>query len=319
MNKHGCLNIHVPVMNDQMDSRCDDILLARSAAEGNEAARKKVTELVDDLINRKNSALCREHCYENCKYYACTIDRRWGNREYGAPLCENGNASYWWMLEDLTGVNRLLSYEGRNGASLLGYLTKIADSREFLGRWRDWRFKRRVRVPAYIDVLDEDADRLFRWMVDRDEVPNMAQRLDRDEDEIREIWERIVVELTKKRRLHLLDGTREVSMTSLGRPGDANDEYDGSEYEIPHYDVPMEDLQLREIVREAWKKLNYIEQFVLEAMGIDELTAKETLRALTEEGLSVKDGVPPENLKLQDIYYFYRKTVSKLASFTGLL
>ena len=223
------------------------------------------------------------------------------------------------MLEDLTGVNRLLSYEGRNGASLLGYLTKIADSREFLGRWRDWRFKRRVRVPAYIDVLDEDADRLFRWMVDRDEVPNMAQRLDRDEDEIREIWERIVVELTKKRRLHLLDGTREVSMTSLGRPGDANDEYDGSEYEIPHYDVPMEDLQLREIVREAWKKLNYIEQFVLEAMGIDELTAKETLRALTEEGLSVKDGVPPENLKLQDIYYFYRKTVSKLASFTGLL
>ena len=294
-------------------------MLARSAAEGNEAARKSITELANDLINRKNSELCKKHCYENCKYYACTIDGRWGRQESDAPLCENGNASYCWMLEDLTGAKRLLKYEGRNGASLLGYLTKIADSHEFLGRWRDYRFKRRVRVPAYINDLDEDAGRLFRWIVDRDEVPNMAQRLDRNEDEVREIYDRIIVELTKRGRLHMLDGIREVSMTSLGRPGDADDEHDGSEFEIPYYDVPMENLERRDMVSEAWKKLSFIEQFVLEAMGIDGLSAKETLRALREEGLSIKDGVPPENLKLQDIYYFYRKTVSRLAGFSGLL
>ena len=124
-------NLRGPVMNDRSDN-CGDLLLARSAAMGDKHARKKVTELVNPLVTNKNFTLCKKHCYGNNRRHHCLIDGKWGLQGGEVTRCDIGNASYLWMLEDLAGPNRLAKYEGRNGASLLDYLSFIANSREFL-------------------------------------------------------------------------------------------------------------------------------------------------------------------------------------------
>ena len=56
-----------------------------------------------------------------------------------------------------------------------------------------------------------------------------------------------------------------------------------------------------------------MEQFVLEALLIDEQEAMDVLTALKTLGISIKDGVPPEEVDRQQLYYFRRKALAKLA------
>lgn len=305
-------------MNDLTKDSQGDVVLARSAALGNNLAREKVSQLAKKLIMKKNRQLCKEYCYGNRLSYRCTIDSQWGGQGGDAPLCDKENDGYLWMLQDLTGVNRLLKYEGRNGATLLDYWSSIAASHSFVERWKDWRFRRRIRVPSYIHVIDDDAGRLFRWMVDGDDAANMAQRLNRDEAEVVCIVGKIVDELGQRNRLHLLERPKEISLTGFRQQVDSEGENGGGEWEVPVADVSVDEQEVQAILWSAWNELESVEQFVLEAMVIDGLSAKMTLQALRDEGVSLKLGVSPEDLKLQDVYYFCRKTLSKLKKLTGL-
>ncbi|WP_455212141.1 hypothetical protein, partial [Kaarinaea lacus] len=61
------------------------------------------------------------------------------------------------------------------------------------------------------------------------------------------------------------------------------------------------------------KKLTAVEQFVLEAMLIDEQDASDVLSALIKLNISIADGVPAQQTNRQQLYYFRRKALAKLA------
>ena len=291
----------------------DDLSLAEQAASGNQDARRQVTALVNELIQKRTTFFCKKFCYENRRLYQCTIDKNWGAHNSNSALCEWGTHSYAWMLDDLTNENRLRKFEGRNNASLLNYLSTIAHSSIFLERWKDWRFKRRERVPEYIQDLDKDASLLYLWLRgNHDDIPNMAQRLGRCEDSVRELIGRIVAELQKRNRLYLLDPPREISLNGINNNEDGNKDDFPNEWEIPSEDIEIENMELQNRIKAAWLELDWREQYVLEALIIDRVNAKHVLQALQDEEISLSDNTPWDQLNLQHVYYFCRKALAKL-------
>ena len=106
----------------------DSVTLARNAAGGNSDARKQVNELINPIINYQTDRFCKRFCAENKCLSRCTLPSSWGNAPKDALFCEWGNASYAWMLNDLTNEKRLLQFEGKNGARLQDYIYRIANS-----------------------------------------------------------------------------------------------------------------------------------------------------------------------------------------------
>ncbi|KPJ94289.1 MAG: hypothetical protein AMJ53_05565 [Gammaproteobacteria bacterium SG8_11] len=287
----------------------EHVRLARTAAQGDPAARKTVNELVQNIIAFQTDRFCKRFCRENQYYYLCTLPKPWGSPPKDAPLCEWGNASYAWMLEDLTNANRLLQYEGKHGARLNDYIYRIANSLPFYERWKDWRFGRKVHVPTYIQDMSPDAGKVFLALRSGDAIANIAQRLGKSETHTESLCQRIVIELTKRNRLHLLDPPTTVSLSTLNQ----DDDEDGSDADIPCFDLAPEQQETNAALWQAWKKLSTVEQFVLEAMLIDEQDANDVLSALVKLDISITDGVPAQQTNRQQLYYFRRKTLAKLA------
>ena len=287
----------------------DHVRLATMAAEGDANARKTVNALVDNIIAFQTDRFCKRFCRENRYYYICTLPKPWGSSPKDAPLCEWGNASYAWMLDDLTNANRLLQYEGKQGARINDYIYRIANSLPFYERWKDWRFGRKVHVPTYIQDMAPDAGKVFLALRSGEAIANIAQRLGKPQVDIEALCQRIVVCLTKRNRLHLLDPPNTVSLSTMNQ----NDEEDGGEADIPFFDVDPEQLEANEKLWQVWKKLTAVEQFVLEAMLIDEQDANDVLSALIKLDISIADGVPASQTNRQQLYYFRRKSLAKLA------
>ena len=154
-----------------------DLALAQRAADGDTESRRAVTELVDPIVRARTEQFCKRFCRENRFRYTCTLPRPWGSAPADAPLCEWGNASYAWMLDDLSNANRLRRFEARDGASLRDYIHLIANSLPFYERWKNWRFDRRVHVPRYVAEMAPLAGRVFLALRSGDSVPLIAQQL----------------------------------------------------------------------------------------------------------------------------------------------
>jgi hypothetical protein len=292
----------------------DQVALARRAADGDSAARRRVNELVHPIISCQTHRFCRRFCRGNQRRYACTLQPPLsGGPPRGALLCEFGNASYAWMLDDLTHQRRLLRFQGRNGARLYDYLYSIANSLPFYERWKDWRFGRRVHVPTYIREMGPLAAKVFMELRASSTVADIAQKLRRSEPEVEQLSHTIIVALTRRSRLHLLNPPRTVSLSEPegDRRGAADHRH--HERDIPVHDEPLEDREARQKLKRAWERLTALEQFVLEAMLIDGEDAAQVLAVLRRVGVSVKKGVRPEDLNRQQLYYFRRKAFSKLS------
>ena len=65
-------------------------------------------------------------------------------------------------------------------------------------------------------------------------------------------------------------------------------------------------------MRAAWQQLDAVEQYVLEALVIEQQDASDVLQALKTMRLSIKKGVPAEDTDRQQLYYFRRKTLARL-------
>lgn len=291
-----------------------DVALAQAAADGDAVARKTVSDLADPLIVRKTELFCKRFCYDHRFRYSCTLPHGWAKVQ-DAPYCEWGNASYAWMLEDLTSESRLQRFEGADGARLVDYLGVISHSQPFYERWKDWRFGRRVRAPSYIQELGPDSVKLFLWMRDGDDIANMAQRLGKSDAEATAMASQIVIELTQRNRLHLLDPPKTESLTGLDR---LDEEHDSSQADIAIMDDSAEDAQIGEMLLEGIDQLDPVEQYVIEAMVVEDQDAEVVLAALKRLDISIKKGVPADKTNKQQLYYFRRKTIAKLAKLSGL-
>lgn len=291
----------------------DQLALARAAASGEKNARQQVNALVQPIIDFQTSRFCKRFCHENQYLYRCTLKPPMGSMHADAAWCEWGNASYGWMLNDLSRDKRLLKYQGINGASLFDYFYQIANSQPFYERWKDWRFGRKIHVPTYIQSLSPDAASVFLGIRAGDDLAMLAQKISRPLVDIEQLAQSIIKILTQKQRLHLLNPPRLVSMTET--PDDGEVELEDRQIELASYDEAIDVQEDRQRLRQAWAKLDTLEQFVLEALLIDELDAEDVLAALRKLNLSIKKGVPAEHTDRQQLYYFRRKTLARLAEY----
>ena len=294
----------------------DDIELARKAVVGDEAAREAVSRLVHPLIHQQTKIFCKRYCHDNHFHAHCTLFPEWGSREMDASLCDWGNHCYAWMLEDLTHPERLLKFNGENGARLSTYFYAIVHSLPFNERWKDWRFGRRIRIPEYIEDIAPLAGKIFFWLIDQRPIEWMAQEARESMDTVEMIAERIIGELASRGRLYLLNSPTNISLTDLGSYDDEEDE--DLVMDVPDCSWDPGKEQLNKKIAKGWNELNTVEQFVLEAMLIEDRDAKDVLSALVQNGITIREGVPPEMINIQQVFHFKRVTLKKLTKLSGL-
>jgi len=289
----------------------DDLTRARRAAQGNRDAQQTVYALAQPVIDFQTNRFCRRFCGENRYLYRCSLSKPISSGKSDALLCEWGNASYGWMLDDLCKPERLQKYQARNQASLFDYLYSIGNSLPFYERWKDWRFGRKQRVPAYIQAIGEQAGKVFYALRSQRDLEAIAQQLAMSLNSVETMSQKIVSALSKRHKLHLLDPPVLTSLTT-----GAQDVLDESAHQsdIVSFDEPLEQLQQRELLQKAFAKLDAVEQFVLESLVIEEQGAGEVLEALAILDINIKKDVPANETNVQQLYYFKRKSLSKLAA-----
>lgn len=293
-----------------------NIALARSAANGDLSAREKVNSIAHPFITYQSDQFCKRFCAENRHLYRCTLQTPWGSAPDGALLCEWGNASYAWMLNDLTNEHRLRQFKGENGARLQDYLFRIANSLPFYERWKNWRFGRRVNVPDYIREIAPDASRIFLALRSKENIAQIAQTLNKDEPYIDNVAQQIIVTLTRRKRLHLLNPETETSISGANLQHVNVNDGDTGDMDIPALDPDPELRDDIDNLRGAWQQLDAVEQFVLEAMLVEEQDANDVLAALAKLDIRINPKIAPQDTDRQQLYYFRRKTLAKL---TGLM
>jgi len=293
-----------------------DLELARRAADGDPAARRRVNELAHPMIRYQSGQFCPRFCHDNLRHFQCTLPDRPPPGRGDTPLCEWGNASYGWMLDELTRPARLRRFKARDGASLGSYFFQIANSLPFYERWKDWRLGRRAHVPTYLQDLSPHAAAIFHALRRGDTVALIAQQLGLAETTVDHIVQQMVITLTRRQRLHLLDPPREVSLQAGG--GATDDDDAPMEMDIACEDLAPEERDARQRVQRAWAQLDATEQFVLEAMLIDGQDADAVLAALKQLNIALNERVPAADTDRQQLYYFRRKAVAKLARLSRL-
>lgn len=304
-----------PTENDLSDS----LALATRAAEGNPAARKQINDIAHPMIAYQSCRFCKQFCYDHKYRYACTLTKPWGNPPAGAALCEWGNASYGWMLDDLTSPERLRKFEGRHNARINDYIYRIANSLPFYERWKEWRLGKRLHVPTYIQSLHDDASAVFIGLYKQNTAAQIAQKHSLDEQLVTSLVDQIIILLTQRNRLHLLDPPRTLSLSGLNDHGDDDAATDTPlQADIPWFDSDPGDTEIAEDLRAAWRQLSTAEQFVIESMLIDEQEAVDVLAALSKLDITICDGVPADQTTRQQLYYFRRKTLVRLAKLSGV-
>lgn len=296
-------------MNEQ-DTTTQQLKLARSAAQGDRAARQWVNELIHPVIDFQTNRFCRRFCDQNRYLYRCSLSKPVGNASADALLCEWGNASYGWMLNDLTHAKRLLNYEARNQAGLFDYLYRIANSLPFYERWKDWRFGRKINIPTYIQSIGPLACKIFYALGKGLELEMIAAQLNTSLEQIENISSQIVSSLTRHNRLYLLDSPRDQSLTSVS---DEEDIATGAQIDVTYFDETINRQDEADQLKVAWSQLDAVEQFVLESLIVNELDAKSVLAALKEMDIAIKKDVSADQTTLQQLYYFKRKTLNRMA------
>jgi len=294
---------------DLVERNKENIQLAQDAADNDAPARKKVNDLIAPIIHYQTNRFCKRFCKENRSLYICTLKSPTGSPPADASLCEWGNGSYAWMLNDLSSASRLKKYQANNNATLFDYCYVIANSLPFYERWKDWRFGRKVYVPAYIQSLGKKAVTVFYALRSQQSIEQISQQTSQSVNQAKALSREIVKLLTQKNKLFLLNPPQNVSLT---QDADESKTQSNIESETATYDEPIEIQEENLLLSKAWKNLNPVEQFVIEALVIEEQDAEVVLVSLRKLNISFKEGIAAENLDRQQLYYFRRKTLSKL-------
>lgn len=263
-------------------------------------------EIANNVVKQYINSLCKKLCFGNRYQYKCTLDNQWDHSEKGALFCEWGNGSYEWMLSELNHLKNQHVSKNNKILHLERYFRKVVTSISFWERYKNWRFQRRIRVPDYIKALDSDASKIFWGLYEQDSHENMAQKHDRSLNEINTLVAQIYTELHKRKRSYILEKNMSVSLS------DEDDKLDEDIISSENKNTSYENIVLHESVMDAYKTLNWQEQYILDVMVIDELPATAVLQTLKDQSISIDNKTDPQDLNIQQIYYFLRKTVDKL-------
>lgn len=302
--------------------------LLKNAASGDKAARKTLNAVANPFIEFQTDKFCRRFCHGSFKEAQCTLTPPQGSSAAtrNSPiLCDKANASYAWMLDELTNEKRLQKIRAENTAQLGSYFKTTVNSLPFYERWKNWRFDRRIHVPKYICDIDEQAKAVFLQLhssrQSHREMRLIAQNLGMSENQVRPIAEAILIELTQRQRLHILSPSRTFTFSEIS-PGEHRDsggdtENSATDFEIEDQQFAPENLVYSSQIRSAWETLSELEQYIIEALVIENQDANVVLKALLSLDISLKKNQPSENNDRQQLYYFKRKALEKLQHLLG--
>lgn len=304
---------------DNQTSANESVNLAHKAAEDDVGSRQQINEIVHPMISYQADRFCKRFCHNNKYYFQCSLPRPWGSPPSNAPLCEWGNASYGWMLDDLTNARRLRNFRGDSGVRINDYLFTIANSLPFYERWKEWRFGKRLHVPTYIQDLHEHAAPVFIGLYKKGNTAEIAQANSLPEQIVAQIAQQIIVTLAQRNKLYLLDSPQTISLSDMNTHSAAQStsENSGLEADIAYADLQPEQQEVSLKLSAAWGQLSVTEQFVIEAMIIEEQEASDVLNALQKLGICINEDIPADQTNRQQLYYFRRKTLAKLAKLMG--
>jgi len=292
-------------MNNELENnQANQQRLIELALAGDPQARAQINQWVDPLIRFHSSRMCKRFCKENRFLYRCSLAEPLTGAGPDSVLCEWGNGSYAWMLDELTRDARLKSFRGENNSRYYDYAYCIANSLPFYERWKNWRFGRRGYVPNYIVELHPQAGAIFFALKQQDTPALIAQNLQLSAHTTEQLIHKIIDELVKRRRLYLLNKDSHESIDI--------DEEDGNSLQLADQSPGAEELLLSEQMQSAWQQLDAVEQFVLEALIIDEQDAYDVLAALKQLDIAIHPKTPAADTNRQQLYYFKRKTLAKL-------
>lgn len=292
-------------------SDADTQMLIKQACAGDRDARTYINSVAAPYIEFHSDRFCRRFCQYSYRNARCTLSPPQGPSPSDSALCDKANASYAWMLDELTNNNRLRKIEAKSEAQLASYFKAMAISLPFYERWKNWRFERRVHVPQYICDINEQAKVVFLNLRSESNFALIAQKIGASENLVRETADKIIIELSQRKRLHLLNPPSTQSL-SLPENSDSDGESNGVQQEIEDSKFSPETLLQADELKQAWSQLDDVEQFVVEALVIEQQDANIVLHALAENNVPLGKNTHADQNDRQQLYYFKRKTLEKL-------
>lgn len=222
-----------------------------------------------------------------------------------ATLCEWGNGSYEWMLNELTSDKRLSKFHGKEGARLVDYFFVIAHSIPFYERWKDWRFNNRVYVPRYICELHVNAKQIFRCIKRQLSSNEIASETMLETNKVKTISREIIKELIKHGRMHLLTPEKEILYEET-----ADADTESGLFSTEH--LFNSDFRQSDAIKIAFSKLSVLEKHVISAFFIEDMPAKKVLQTLQSIDFQENSKTTEKIADLQKLYYFRRKSIKNL-------
>ncbi len=296
--------------------------LLKKAGDGDPSSRHTVNEVARPYIQFQTDKFCRRFCQNQHLSARCTLSPPQGkpkSSKASDTLCDKANASYGWMLDDLTNENRLQRIRAESISQLAAYFKTTANSLPFYERWKNWRFDRRVHVPEYIADIDEYAKVIFLQLRSGNNFEMIAQTVGANEAQVRSIVDKILIELTQRKRLYLLNAPKTLTFSEMtpssGNHADqhSTDDVSGSgTAEFEDHSLSPEKLTYSLQIRKAWEQLDDIEQYIVESLVIENQDANTVLKALAHLEIPLKKNSSHLQNDRQQLYYFKRKTLEKL-------
>jgi len=269
-------------------------------------------EIISQIVSENLTTFCKKLCANNCVKYQCTLDNNLKIVESDKLLCEWGNGSYDWMVGELHQIQHQNDLKNRKIYFKDRYFRKIIHSVPFWERYKNWRFQRRIRVPEYIKALDPDASVVFWRLYDKDSIENIAQQLCRHTSEIKNLVKQIYAELVLRKRSHMLE-----QVVNYSLHGDYVQFDNGNTYPLS-FQPSVDNVDIHHSVLTAYQQLDWQEQYILDVMVIDNLSATAVLKVLKEQSIRLDDKTDVQDLNIQHVYYFLRKTILKLKQKSNL-
>ncbi len=293
--------------------------LLRKAGDGDPSSRNTINEVARPYIQFQTDRFCRRFCQNQHLSARCTLSPPQGKPKSSRAsdtLCDKANASYGWMLDDLTNENRLQRIRAESISQLAAYFKTTANSLPFYERWKNWRFDRRVHVPEYIAEIDEYAKVVFLQLRSGNNFEMIAQAVGADESHVRSVVDKILIELTQRKRLHLLNTPKTMTFSELNASGNYTEQHstedDNGSAEFEDHSLSPETLAYSMQIRKAWDQLDDIEQYIVESLVIENQDANTVLKTLAYLEIPLKKSNSHLQNDRQQLYYFKRKTLEKL-------
>lgn len=293
------------------------LALAALASMNNQGARAQIQSLVEPLIDFQTDCFCKRFCGVNHLKYRCSLANPIVSDSNTSKIkpkrdCEWGNASNHWMCDSLINKQRLLKFSNRHGDNLYDYFFQIINSLSFFQRWKGWRFGA-TGIPPAIQNMGPSAVIVFKGLQQQRKLRFIAEQAGFKVSYVEALTKEIIRYFSDTNTFYSLQLNDTSNTSGTPKPRSEINPQDESEIAAA-MDVKESDARTAsDDLNSLWEKLNVTEQFVVEAIVVNQQADKTVLYALKIMDIRIKEGVLPEDTTVEMLHAFKTDSIIKLA------